>query len=80
MITKCPSKYESATGAMPVADLVAGKDAGHGKPVRKATGYVKPGSLVARRFGRRGSSLADKADGVRPDCVGGLRGRCCPTA
>ena len=24
MITKCPSKYESATGATPVADLIAG--------------------------------------------------------
>ena len=28
MITKCPSKYESATGAMTVANLIADKDIG----------------------------------------------------
>lgn len=46
MITKCPSKYESATGAMPISDLVAGGEGMVGKTV-KATGYVKVGTIVA---------------------------------
>ncbi len=46
MITKCPSKYESAEGAMPIADLVGKGAAMQGKTVR-ATGYVKTGSLGA---------------------------------
>lgn len=45
MITKCPSKYESATGATPVADLVAGGATLEGKPQR-VTGFVKPGSMA----------------------------------
>lgn len=40
MITKCPSKYTSATGAMLVADLVKGGEDLKGTPV-KVTGYVK---------------------------------------
>ena len=39
MITKCPSKYQSATGAMSVADLVKGGESLTGKSV-KVTGYV----------------------------------------
>ncbi len=46
MITKCPSKYESAEGALPVADLVKSGASMYGKTV-KATGFVKKGSLGA---------------------------------
>lgn len=46
MITKCPSKYESAEGALPIADLVKSGESMYGKTV-KATGFVKPGSLGA---------------------------------
>ena len=46
MITKCPSKYESATGALPVADLLGKGESMVGKTV-KATGYVKAGTIVA---------------------------------
>jgi len=46
MITKCPSKYESATGVIPVGDLVGKGESMVGKPT-KATGYVKAGTIVA---------------------------------
>jgi cytochrome c-type biogenesis protein CcmE len=46
MITKCPSKYESATGALPVADLVGKGQTMVGKTV-KATGFVKAGTIAA---------------------------------
>ena len=46
MITKCPSKYESATGATPIADLIGKGQSMEGKPVR-VTGFVKPGSITA---------------------------------
>ena len=45
MITKCPSKYESATGATPIADLMGKGQSMEGKPVR-VTAYVKPGSIT----------------------------------
>ncbi len=45
MITKCPSKYETAKGAMPVGDLVEGGESMVGKTI-KMTGHVKPGSIV----------------------------------
>lgn len=61
MITKCPSKYQSATDAMPIADLVNGGESLVGKPV-KATGYVKPGSLKAADSDER-FIVAEKADG-----------------
>lgn len=59
MITKCPSKYESAKGALSVASLLA-DGAAVGKPV-PVTGYVvgtiqPPGG--ASRF-----AIADSADG-----------------
>ena len=46
LITKCPSKYSSATGALPVADLLAKKDAVMGKS-SEVTGYVVAGSVKA---------------------------------
>jgi cytochrome c-type biogenesis protein CcmE len=61
MITKCPSKYESATGAMTVANLLADKNLGI--TFTKVTGYVVPNSLVAPGSGER-FKLADKADGT----------------
>jgi cytochrome c-type biogenesis protein CcmE len=60
MITKCPSKYESAVGAIPVAEIGAGQSM-VGKSGLQTTGYVKPGSMSAnpaRRF-----VLSEKADG-----------------
>jgi len=63
MITKCPSKYESATGATPVADLIAGGASMEGKPVR-TTGYVKPGSLVAAGTTGPRFIAAENADGT----------------
>jgi cytochrome c-type biogenesis protein CcmE len=79
MITKCPSKYESATGATPVADLIAGGTTMEGKPVR-VTGFVKPGSmtpagtagdrfiLVATADGS-GTSVPVDYSGVLPDGI-----------
>ena len=61
MITKCPSKYQSAVGAIPVAELSKGQSL-IGKSGIQTTGYIKPGSLgtpaAAQRF-----FLAEKADG-----------------
>jgi cytochrome c-type biogenesis protein CcmE len=64
MLTKCPSKYESATGATPVADLIAGGIAPmEGKPVR-VTGYVKPSSMAAVSPDGDRFVLAQNADGT----------------
>jgi cytochrome c-type biogenesis protein CcmE len=63
MITKCPSKYESATGAMPVGDLVGKGDSMVGKTV-KATGYVKPGTIVAPGGSERFIVTAEAAGGA----------------
>lgn len=61
MITKCPSKYESGTGATTVASLLADKAKLEGKPI-KVMGYVVAGSLVqpgsAERF-----KIQEKSDG-----------------
>jgi len=62
MITKCPSKYESAEGAMPIADLVKSGESMFGKTV-KATGFVKPGSLGAANDDPR-FIVVEKADGT----------------
>ncbi len=63
MITKCPSKYQSATGALSVQDLVARGEDLTGKSV-KVTGYVSgeilpPGGAV--RF-----TISNGADGADP--------------
>lgn len=62
MITKCPSKYESATGATPVADLIGGGTSMEGKPQR-VTGYLKPGSLAPAGSTGDRFILAQSADG-----------------
>jgi cytochrome c-type biogenesis protein CcmE len=59
MITKCPSKYESATGAMPVGDL----NEGQALQNVKLTGFVKPGS-VAPPGGSERFILAENSDGT----------------
>jgi cytochrome c-type biogenesis protein CcmE len=61
MITKCPSKYESATGAMPLADLVGSGDSMVGKTV-KATAVVKAGSIAAPGAGARFVATSDAGD------------------
>jgi cytochrome c-type biogenesis protein CcmE len=63
MITKCPSKYESATGATPVADLIAGGTSMEGKPVR-VTGFVKPGSMAPAGSTGARFVMAQNADGT----------------
>lgn len=44
MITKCPSKYESATGALTVSSLLSQVEEVTGKPV-DITGYIVAGSV-----------------------------------
>ena len=62
MITKCPSKYSSAVGAIPVSELNKGQSM-VGKANLQVSGYVKPGSLGAATAAQR-FFLAGKADGT----------------
>jgi cytochrome c-type biogenesis protein CcmE len=62
MITKCPSKYESAVGATPVQDLMGKGASMAGKPVR-TVGFVKPGSISTAASGDR-FIVAEKPDGT----------------
>lgn len=57
MITKCPSKYESASGAMPVADTEGQK-----AEAIKVTGIVVKDSVVPPGTDKR-FVVAEKADG-----------------
>ena len=66
MITKCPSKYESAQGAIPVADLLLKGDSVLGKPVR-ATGYVKAGTIADAARPATASSSPQKRRRHRQD-------------
>lgn len=52
LVTKCPSKYESATDALSVSQLVGYGSSIEGKPL-KITGVVKPGSLNSVGQGER---------------------------
>jgi len=61
MITKCPSKYESKTGAVPVADLVGKGSSMEGKTV-KISGFIKAGTIVPPG-GTERFIVAEKADG-----------------
>lgn len=61
MITKCPSKYESAVGAIPVGELGVGRSM-VGESGLQTTGYVKPGTLSANSAER--FVLSEKADGT----------------
>ena len=77
LVTKCPSKYENATDALDVAQLVGyGKDI-EDKPV-KITGTVKAGTLAAAGQGDRRSLVSSDGategavlyDGASPDTIG----------
>lgn len=77
LVTKCPSKYENATDALDVAQLVGyGKDI-EDKPV-KITGTVKAGTLAAAGQGDRLSLVSSDGvtevavlyDGAIPDTIG----------
>lgn len=61
MITKCPSKYQSAAGAIPVGEITKSQSL-VGKSGTQTTGYVKPGSLSSNPDTR--FVLAEKADGT----------------
>lgn len=52
LVTKCPSKYESATDALAVGQLLGYGDTIEGKMV-KVAGAVKPGTLAAAGQGER---------------------------
>jgi cytochrome c-type biogenesis protein CcmE len=75
MITKCPSKYESATGAIPVAELSAGTSL-VGKAGIQSSGYVSSlSSDPAKRFtlaenpGGTGKGVTVKYSGALSDTV-----------
>ena len=78
MITKCPSKYESAVGAIPVAELSAGQSM-VGKSGVQVTGFIKPGSMgpasasqrfvIAEKSDGTGKSVAVKYSGAMPDTI-----------
>ena len=68
MITKCPSKYSTNTGAETLDALLANKTAMVGKPVR-LTGFLKAGTLkdagAAERFTLLGTSEGGTSVGVK---------------
>ena len=74
LVTKCPSKYENASGALSVADLLGYGDAVLNKPV-KVSGIVMPGSIAGVDAATRFTLLDDesalelrvKYDGALPD-------------
>jgi cytochrome c-type biogenesis protein CcmE len=72
MVTKCPSKYESAEGSLTVASIVANPAAYVGADVKLA-GSVVAGSIAGidadERFSvtSQGSTLAVSYDGALPD-------------
>ena len=76
LVTKCPSKYENATDALSVSDLIGYGDAVLNKPV-KVVGVVKAGSLMGVDAHERfvvldGESTADlhvKYAGALPDKI-----------
>ncbi len=61
LVTKCPSKYESAEGALTVANLLADKDTMVGTSTTVA-GYVKEGTLVAAGQGDRFTLTSQDSD------------------
>lgn len=72
MITKCPSKYESAEGAVTVSNLLANAAAYTGAEVKLA-GYVSEGTLssiesdIRFEVNSQGSSLGVDYDGALPE-------------
>ena len=68
MITKCPSKYESVEGAMPIADLVGSGQSMVGKTV-KAAATVKAGTIVPPGGESRFIATSDAAAGTEVKVV-----------
>lgn len=76
LVTKCPSKYESAEGALTIDGLLSYGDAIVGKPV-KIAGAIKEGTLsgvdAAERFmlidADSGSTLRVRYDGALADGI-----------
>lgn len=72
LVTKCPSKYESAEGAVTVSTLVANAAAYEGAEVKLA-GYVTAGTIsdieadVRFSVNSQGSSIDVSFDGALPD-------------
>lgn len=72
LVTKCPSKYESAEGAVTVSTLVANAGAYEGVEVKLA-GYVTAGTIadigsdVRFSVNSQGSSIGVSFDGALPD-------------
>jgi len=62
LVTKCPSKYETATDALTVSQLLSYSSTIEGKPL-KITGVVKPGSLGTIQDSER-LILQDEASGA----------------
>jgi cytochrome c-type biogenesis protein CcmE len=62
MITKCPSKYESVEGAIPLSDLVGKGESMVGKTV-KVSAYVKAGSVQAPGGAARFIATAEATGG-----------------
>jgi cytochrome c-type biogenesis protein CcmE len=74
MVTKCPSKYESAEGSLTVENLLAESSTMVGVSTEVA-GYVKSGTLTAAGSDERfvlysqGSEISVKYDGALPDGI-----------
>ena len=64
LVTKCPSKYENATEALTVGQLLSYGDEVIGKPV-KVSGSVKSGTLTAAGSGEDRFVLVDDETAVR---------------
>lgn len=68
MITKCPSKYSTNTGAETIDVLLANKAGMVGKPIR-LSGFLKPGTLkdagAAERFTLTATSEGGESVGVK---------------
>lgn len=74
LLTKCPSKYESAEGSLTVSNLLESASSLEGQEVKLA-GYVKEGTLVAAGEGDRftlysqDQEIAVVYDGALPEDV-----------
>lgn len=76
LVTKCPSKYETATDALTVTQFLGYGENVIGKPV-KVTGSVQPGSLKSLNQSERlvlldeetGETLSVKYDGALSDAI-----------
>lgn len=76
LVTKCPSKYETATDALSVAQIIDYGTSIEGKPV-KITGFVQPGSLSTVAEDERlilvdeasDSTLSIEFSGAMPDGI-----------